>query len=315
MTDAEVNHSLYLEYIENCIKNFEIEPIKEYVKNHEVSHLLLNCALGNKNFDAFVVLHSKIDIEDKNTYFLTAVKDCPPIALYFLETHADFFKNHNNMKVYNNFHNGSMFFSQVSQRQREYTKENFNNNYESFSSMLLTNCLNCNKSDEASLEVLSYLLQNKDIFNITDEKVIQYLIEHNYELNTPYCKNNFVSIIENLHDNSVSFKCDVQGDLLQVAVFNDLHNVINLLIDNGSHLDNFIARVNNRDNWLTEAEEASVDMSDNNEEREYNIYKKFDSHNDFNAEKMKTCYIIKNHIKLAQKIPNKGEVDTKKRKI
>lgn len=312
MTEKEIQSALSLEHVENCIRNFELEPVKEYVKNHEVTQLLLNTALGNKNFDAFVVLHSKIDIEDKSTYFLTTVTNSTPIGLYFLETHADYFKSQNNMTGYNNFYNASMFFGEVSQREREYSTEKFSNNYDAFSSMLLTNSLNCSCCDETTLEVLAYLMQNKLAFNITDEKVVQYLVENNYELNTDYSKNNFINIVEVLHDNKVSFKSDIQGNLLQISVYNDLNKIINTLVENGSNLENFLTRVNNKDNWLTEDEEIQVDMSDSNEEREYNIYKKFDSHNDLNTEKLKTCYIIKSHKELTQKIPNKEEVTDNK---
>lgn len=313
-----------IEIFKEAINTYDLEKLEKYLNYNEVDESILDIALQFQNFHAFSLIHSKVEISDKNRYIQKAM-GCLPIALFLLETHANYYESQNSF-YFDNAVMNTMFFNEDSIIERYYEKIAYKNDKESFLGKIMNNALDPYKLNDTNFEVLNYLLNNRDILNIKDEDIIQYMTEGEYQLNNSSAfdknkspksiiKDNFITIVEAVVNAGISLKHDSEGYLIQIAVFNNLDNIISTLYEAGSNLNKFLDRVSNKNNWLTDEQEEDLGEEDYNNERCYDIYKKFDETHNFNENNLKTCYIVKRHSELNEKIPDKSEVDTKKRKI
>lgn len=224
-------------------------------------------------------------------------------ALKILQLHKEEFKKEKDIIEYDNNTNNAnhdYFFTTNSKLDRFYSPITCENNLETFAIMLLDNALDYTKP-HLHLDVLDYILDNKNEYKIKDETVVQLLVEKVYELEalsenyfvpTEKLNQNLSLVIEKLMEKSVSFISDVQGYIPQIIAFNTLENEKTLLKsvkENGSNINNFVQRYENQNNWLNENDKIDLHDYDINRDRAYNIYKKFDEFNTISETKLQLC--------------------------
>lgn len=240
---------------------------------------------------------------DRTDEFFDALESDTSEALKVLQNNKNEFKKQTDRLDYDNYEmNDSFdnFFMSDSKLKRTYSPILSNNNFETYSLMVLDDALNY-AVHNLNLEVLDTMLENKNEFNIKNENIVQLLVEKVYDLKAlsvdtgrkiEKLNENLSTVIEKLIEKDVSFVSDVHGYIPQVILLNKTENAEQLLKavkENGSNINNFVQRYENQTNWLTKDEQEGFYKYDYNHDRSYNIYKKFDDTNKMSENSLDLC--------------------------
>lgn len=304
--------------------------LEEYLKNNQIDENILFEAIQSYNTKAFNLLQDKVEITRKNELFLLAITHTPEIALSLFKQFKDDFNTPASLVYENfntdddtvrNFRNAEVFIDN-NPLPRFYQDIQYTNAKEYFAAMLLNNSLRLEGHGQEKLETLEYLLKNRKEFNIKDETIVQYFAEGVYKLSyedqdssfAHHNSDHFKKVVDKLFEHNVSFASDTQGYLIQILAVNtyDLKRYridfdkgfIQRFIDNGSNIENYKSRLDNKDNWLNQQDDYKLEFyHERFQEYDYDIYKKFDSNN--NALPLKYLqsiinYTFKEKIKPAE---------------
>lgn len=323
--------NLSIDDITNAIANYDNDIVENYV-NSNFNNLnnidLLEVALINGNFHAFVKLYSIVDIEDKNDYFIHSLS-CLPIAMFLLETHADYYQTQNNMVDLpeKKISSEEYYFLENSKLPKYYENEQCDNNKQAFTALILKHALDSEFLKESNIEVVDYIFKNRAALEIKDKLIVQCIVENNYALyqecydeNEPISgydletKENLETMLYLLIENNIDCSSDMNGYLIQLVSYNKLDNMSEILTSVaalGSNPSGFLERIKHDENWLTAKEENDLRSRDYNQNRTYDIYKKFDKVHKIDQRYIDFCERLKNYINLENKIPNKQNNVTK----
>lgn len=288
-----------------AIINYDEEKITEYVGSKLVNRDdidLLNVALAARNLKAFELLIDQVEVNDRNEIFAKTVDLYSPIALVLVE--KSHFENETSHTENKTFWQNTRFFPAESCMPHYFTSRVFNNNKEAYVAQILSNTINSTNIGEDDILVFNYLVENRKQFNISDEQIVQHLVENNYEIKVltsfknetiDNSKDFFARIVNKLVEENVDFSSDTNGLMIQIAAFNELPNLIPMMIAQGSNINGFMERYSNGDNWLSnEGLETLYSVSDYNNERHYDIDKKFDDTNILTEDMLIYCENLKN---------------------
>lgn len=283
--------NIFKEILRVAIENKNTKIIKAALDKTNLDDSHMKGILKLRDKDLIDLLLLQLDITNPHEDFLLAVKSNSYIAFKLLQKYEKEFLNTKQYLVFDNMlkiiklQTDYDFFTQDSCLPRHYSPITSNNDLESFSAMLLDRCLDSSYKDENSLEILTILLDNKIKYNIKDKHIVQLLVEGNYNLagwyeNDSKSQQFFIQTINLLIEKKISFKSDDNGYLFQLIVRNNLgknRKLTTALINNGSNVQKFISRLNDNSNWLTEDQEEELMDHDCNNDRDYDLYKKFDT--------------------------------------
>lgn len=304
------------EKLVEAIVNYDEDTVRAYIEKRLIDsndENLLELAIVHRNIMAFDLLIHEINVTDRSRLFFKCVSTYLPIALNLIENSE--FQKETHMKEYSNYNSMNMFFPNESILPNYFKPITFNNNKEAFLADILSRSVTSNQSGPDDFLVFSYLIEHRKEFKITDEQVIKYVVENNYELEG--WENNFVNIVNKLIDKNVDLSIDKNGYLIQIAAYNNLPELLVSLHENGSNLIEFFERYNNQLNWLSaEGHQELIDKTDYYNERTYNIYKKFDDKNKLSEKVLSCINIILNHKELNNDLaPNNGATRSTKLKM
>lgn len=255
-------------------------------------------------------------IKNKTELFFEAGENDLALALEIFKLYKEDFKQETDYLEYDNYISNSSYdkgFTDKSKLSRFYNTVHCKNNLDTFSLLLLDQSLNY-VTTSLKLAVLDYLLENRNELNIKDEIIVQFFVEKVYELeaacedysvDVDVFKKNLVEIVFKLIDYNVNFESDTQGYLAQIIGFNKVPNeeqVLIVLNEKGSNINNFLIRYSDCNNWINNEEEKELNSYDFNHNRQYNIYKKFDSINTISDETLKICKKISECFAVKPKI-------------
>ena len=294
----------------DAIIEYDIDTVKNYLEKgliHKNDEQLLELVLQYRNYSAFELLVNEINIKDRNMFFVKSVCCYLPIAIKLLE--CSNFEEMTHMRDYSNYDPDNRFFPKESVLTNHFKQLTFANNKEAFLAEILSRSLTCNRIGDDTFLVTSYLIENRKELNIKDQLIVQYLIENNYELDAGASEsvNFFKKIIDKLIIEKIDLSLDDNGYLIQIAAFNNIPELLIPLCENGINIKNFLKRYNNKDNWLSQKglEELYL-RTDYNNERTYDIYKKFDEENNISDKVLANINIIISRLKLQNDLAIKG---------
>lgn len=288
-------------------KNYEVliaclSKIKITDKNF---NMLL--AIDNKEVIDFIL--NKIELTDKNPAFLSALECNLYMAMGILKKYSDFFKNDQTYLNYDNIldiEGYQYFFTKDSILPRYYAPLVYENTMQTFSAMLMNKVLTIpmwrkQKDTQNILYLLKEIIDQKQLLSIRDKDIVQILVENNYYLGGWYGdykkgQNIFISVINTLIDNGISFSSDQKGYLIQLMLRNNMGQeklLITKMANNGSNLNNLVERLNNKENWLNTEQEEELNDEDYNNDRTYTIYNKFDTLDFYDGERINVIDLYK----------------------
>lgn len=205
------------------------------------------------------------------------------------------FENYHILESYDNYNpmlmGGYDFFIPESRLPRYYKEVSFTNDKIAYAHLLLNRCM-----ADAAVNVFYALVKDRKIYGIKDEQIIQYIVESNYELYQDDREDNnrvsnFEKMVDILLEEKVDLTSDVNGYLFQIAAYNKLDTVVEKLAE-VSHIENFLNRYTNQNNWISNEQYELLNEDDCNNDRTYDIYKKFDQHNMVDGSVLETCEIM-----------------------
>lgn len=315
-TEKELTYATYQELI-LAIQNQHYMWIEEYIKHKELDHGLLDFLFEFKDEKAFQLMIPHItNIPNKTEVFFKLGDINLKMALiFFKQFEHDLLKEsyfQEDSLIYDNYYSEELhfgsYFNTVPNLSRFYSPIHFQNTIDLFAHMLLDSSLKCVQDFSISQYVLDYLLTHKEQYHIKDEVIVQFLVETSHSLEYEsenwigyperfnQLKENLVNLIYLLVQHGVSFESDVNGYLYQIVGMNEVDNIQHIFKEiqqNGSSLNNFIFRVEDPQNWLSPQEFIILDNYDFNNDRQYNIYRKFNEENFIKPHIMDIAYQLK----------------------
>jgi hypothetical protein len=286
------------ELLAYVISKNDISLVQKFVDHNSIANeeILLLVALAQDNLDIFNLLKDKITHTEEGLAGLITSFDLPIKESLNLVKHIDLEKYTNNTDIILNNDDSyeNELFNEDSLLPKAYAEKTFSNNREAFVNLLLYRNTNSYNTAHEDLSGFNYLIENRKFLDIKDELIIQYIVEQNYDLGDSmnYHKealSNFKNMVDKLIEEKVDLSLDTNGFLIQIAAKYDLTDLITLLAKNGSSIDNFVGRYENKDNWLTEKQYEKLNGADYNNDRMYDIYKKFDATNSFEDSTIEVC--------------------------
>ena len=316
------NETFDKSYLLQAISNKNYRLIKQYVEHYNIDESVIDKILEEKDVEAFLIVKDKVQLSDKNKWFLKALEKNHRIALEIVNLYGEFFENSTHYSFYDNYDNEdndshNAFFPQVALLPRRYSGIQYNNNKETFAAMLLDRAMDCYVIDDQLLVVFDYIIENRKEYNIKDEDIVQYFIERNYEIGWAFTgvpkiyngkKDKLVHILDKLTQEGVSFASDKAGYIVQIIAYHKVNNLKSVLVNaiqNGSHAQGFFKRFNEKSNWLEIEQEQLFNQTDDYNERRYDVYKKFDSHNTIEENIIKEINRTEQYVSLNNMLPNK----------
>lgn len=298
--------------LEQAIKSYDIATVTKYVQTQKIDKNdedILYLTIYCRNFNAFELLIDKIDVKDREFMMVKAISTYLPIAMNLVEnSEFDKFDNRTNFSDYN-ITDSNRFFPKQSVLERDFNSIVFKNNKNMFIAQILHKSLNFNHIGEDDFLVTNYLIENRKDLGVSDQQIIQYIVEQNYILFSGNSISYFEKTIACLISENVDLSFDQKSYLLQIAAFNNLTETIIDLHNNNCIIENFLNRYNNNNNWLSESEENLFNIeSDCNNERRYDIYKKFDTTNNLKHYTLKNLCTILYNEKMNKKFPSHNKL-------